>query len=252
MMRCALIILAFGSSRKEAYTATLEPLKNILEHKYSIPVYIVFTSDIIRKKLKECDMNIYSLQGAIDDIRLRRIEKIYIQPYNMFSLLDEGLLKKKTEHENIVMGLPVLPKDEKKVVEKINDILLSYDSDYNKTWVLVAHGSKKTNNDIFYKLQNSLNNKGFKNLVIGTLEGEPSIYSLIKDLKTKKTKDINLMALMMMPGIHVMKHMAGEEENSWKSILVSNGFNVRVITKSLGEDKKFMSLWMEKIDDLLK
>ena len=57
---------------------------------------------------------------------------------------------------------------------------------------------------------------------------------------------------MVVAGYHSINDMAGDEEDSWKSILVKNGFEVITVTKGLGENEAFCDIFVDHAVDAAK
>ncbi len=61
---------------------------------------------------------------------------------------------------------------------------------------------------------------GYKNVFIGTVEGEPedtACEAVIEKLKNAGYKKVILRPLMVVAGDHANNDMAGEDDDSWKS-----------------------------------
>jgi sirohydrochlorin cobaltochelatase len=54
---------------------------------------------------------------------------------------------------------------------------------------------------------------------------------------------------MVVAGDHSINDMAGDEEDSWKSILVKNGFEVVTVAKGLGENDNFCNIFLNHAVD---
>ena len=62
-------------------------------------------------------------------------------------------------------------------------------------------------------------------------------------------KKVNYKPFMIVAGYHAMNDMAGDEANSWKSVLEKNGFEVVVVSTGLGENDDFAAIFVANIDD---
>ena len=54
------------------------------------------------------------------------------------------------------------------------------------------------------------------------------------------------MPLMMVAGDHAINDMAGDEEDSFKSMLLKEGYNVDVYLHGLGENAAVQNLFVKK------
>jgi hypothetical protein len=67
---------------------------------------------------------------------------------------------------------------------------------------------------------------GFKNVFIGTVEGEPeetACENIIETVKAAGYKKVILRPLMVVAGDHANNDMAGDDEDSWKSMFTASG-----------------------------
>ena len=80
------------------------------------------------------------------------------------------------------------------------------------------------------------------------MEGYPEIDLLKSLLVKKKIKKAYLMPFMSVAGGHAINDMAGEEEDSWKSILTEAGIDCVPILKGTAEFDPFVDIWVEHIN----
>jgi sirohydrochlorin cobaltochelatase len=84
---------------------------------------------------------------------------------------------------------------------------------------------------------------------IGNVEGYPGIEEVMETLKLYGIKKVILKPFMVVAGDHSINDMAGNEENSWKSILMKNGFEVVTVAKGLGENDNFANIFVNHAVD---
>lgn len=87
---------------------------------------------------------------------------------------------------------------------------------------------------------------------IGTVEGFPGIEDVMESLRLYGIKKVILKPFMVVAGNHTLNDMSGDEEDSWKSILVKNGFEVIPIAKGLGENSNFANIFVNHAIDAAK
>jgi sirohydrochlorin cobaltochelatase len=59
------------------------------------------------------------------------------------------------------------------------------------------------------------------------------------------------MPLLLVAGDHAVNDMAGDEEDSWKSLLQTEGFEVDVYMHGLGENINIQNLYLEHLEDTI-
>ena len=97
------------------------------------------------------------------------------------------------------------------------------------------------------KLDYQFKDMGYPNIFVGTVEGYPELENVKKLLKKTGLKKIALAPFMIVAGDHATNDLAGDEEDSWKSLLEAEGYEVRCILKGLGEYPQVRSLLAEHI-----
>ena len=87
---------------------------------------------------------------------------------------------------------------------------------------------------------------------IGVVEGYPSVDNIIGRLKHNTSKKVLLKPFMIVAGDHAVNDMAGPEEDSWKSILEKDGYEVNAVLVGLGSNNGFAQLFVDRIADAAK
>ena len=88
--------------------------------------------------------------------------------------------------------------------------------------------------------------------VIGTVEGFPTIEDVIETLNLYGIKKVILKPFMVVAGDHSINDMAGDEDDSWKTILEKNGFEVVTVTIGLGENDNFANIFVDHAAEAAK
>ncbi len=89
------------------------------------------------------------------------------------------------------------------------------------------------------------NHHGFPQIYMGTVEGFPELSDILPALKAVGYRQIHLMPFMIVAGDHAQNDMAGDGEDSWKSILEANGFEVSCHLMGLGELPEIRKIFVE-------
>ena len=87
------------------------------------------------------------------------------------------------------------------------------------------------------------------NVIIYTVEGWPSLESIMPKLKADGIKKVTLIPMMMVAGDHANNDMAGAEPDSHKSILEKAGFKVDTYIHGLGENAAIRKLFVERANE---
>lgn len=93
-------------------------------------------------------------------------------------------------------------------------------------FVFMGHGTAHVARVSYSQMQTQMDKLGFKNVFIGTVEGEPegtSCVDTIAKIKAAGYKKVLLRPLMVVAGDHANNDMAGDDEDSWKSMFTADG-----------------------------
>ena len=93
-------------------------------------------------------------------------------------------------------------------------------------FVFMGHGTSHTAKISYSQMQTQMEQLGYKNVFIGTVEGEPeetACENVIEAVKEAGYKKVILRPLMVVAGDHANNDMAGDDDDSWKSMFEASG-----------------------------
>ena len=90
------------------------------------------------------------------------------------------------------------------------------------------------------------------NYLVGTVEGYPSLDEVSADLEKMGIEKVVLLPFMIVAGDHANNDMAGDEEDSWKTILKGQGFEVEAVLQGLGEYEGVQNMVVEHLRDAIE
>lgn len=114
--------------------------------------------------------------------------------------------------------------------------------------VFMGHGTDHHANSAYPTLEYTFHALGYSQVLVGTVESFPDLKNVMAKLKIAGKKNVALMPFMLVAGDHAKNDMAGEED-SWKSELEDEGYEVRVILKGLGEFSGIRKIFLEHIEE---
>ena len=220
-MKKAVLVVSFGTSYKETREKTIEACeKKIKEGLEGYDFFRAFTSNMIIRKLKNRDgLHIENPIEALDRLYKEGYQEVIVQTLHIICGEEFNKLKEQVESYK--------DKFEKIILGRP---LLTYIEDYKESGI---------------------------NAYVGTVEGYPEIEHVIRRLEANNIKTVNLMPFMLVAGDHAINDMAGDEEDSWKSIFESHGFEVKIHLQGLGENPCIQDKFMrhahncvEKLEDI--
>lgn len=250
----AILVVSFGTSYNESRDATIGAIENAIADAF--PDYEVrraFTSQIIIDKLKERDgLEIDNVGEALDRAVADGVKTLVVQPthlmdgYEYTDLADE-LKEYEANFDAVVLADPLLTSDEDfdAVAAAITEHTASYD-DGETAICFMGHGTEADSNEVYPKLQETVTAAGFENYFIGTVEAEPTLEDVMTAVTEKGVyKKVVLEPLMVVAGDHANNDMAGEEEDSWKSVFMAEGFEVECLIEGLGENEAIRQIYVD-------
>ncbi len=246
-----ILVVSFGTSYNDSREKTIGAIENAVQS--ANPDYEVrraFTSQIIIDKLKERDnLEIDNVEQAFDRLVSDKVKKVVVQPTHLmngyeYDDLAEAAEQYKDKFDAVVMGKPLLSSDDD--FQKVAEILPKITANKDDTaYVFMGHGTEHDANGIYAKLQTQLSNN--KNYFIGTVEATPTLDDVVKLAKDGGYQKVALQPLMVVAGDHANNDMAGDEEDSWKSVFTKEGFEVECVLKGLGEFTEIQNIYVDHV-----
>lgn len=250
----AILVVSFGTSFDDSRDITIGAVEKDIQEAF--PEYEVrraFTAQIIIDKLKkESGEEIDNVTEALDRAVADGIKNLVVQPTHLMNGLEYNDLKDELEKyadsfEKISLGDPLLTSDDDfdKVIAAITDATKDQAADEETAIVYMGHGTEADSNKVYAEMQEKLTAAGFGNYYIGTVEAEPSLDDVVKALKENgKYKKVVLSPLMVVCGDHANNDMAGDEEDSWKTILTGEGYEVETLMQGLGQIEAIRDIYV--------
>lgn len=252
----AVIIVSFGTANLEALKF-LENFENEVRSSLNEKYYVckAFTSSALTNVL----LNKYGkivprLEEVLFKLGNEGYKEVYIRPLHIIEGSEFAVVKNIIKEYNysfskITLGKPIMGKDEKDLLEGCNLIAESMEKklDKDKSIVLVGHGSKTIDTESYDRLKDTFNKKGFRNVYMGTLEGEIRKEDILKELLKDNIKEVLISPILMLPGNHIKKDILGDK-NSWKALFEENNIKVNYVEKSLLEYDEIRKFYIDKIN----
>ncbi|WP_432352771.1 sirohydrochlorin cobaltochelatase [Anaerotruncus rubiinfantis] len=254
-----LLVVSFGTSYNDNRDLSIGSIENALQSAY--PDYEVrraFTSQIIIDKLKERDgLEIDNVTQAMDRLVADGVREVVVQPTHVMS----GY-----EYDDVVAE--VTPYADKFGSFKLGQALLIDDADYDElisviteetkdynadgtAIVFMGHGTEHEANATYAKLQEHLAKADYGNYFVGTVEAAPTLEDVLGLVKGSGATKAVLLPLMIVAGDHANNDMAGDEEDSWKSVFEKEGFEVECVLKGLGQYPGIQRMFVAHVGKLI-
>jgi len=246
----AIILASFGTSYNSSRSITIGAIESTFAE--SFPGYDIrraFTSGMIINKLKKRDgIVIDTVSEALSKLSEEGFKEVIIQPTTIiegqeYDLICEAAEEFRGRFKSLLTGHSLLSceADYERLINILDEITASEASE-DTARVFMGHGTEHGANSVYAKLQETADELGIKNFFIGTVEAEPDVNDVLKAAKACGAKRAVLSPLMIVAGDHAVNDMAGDEEDSWKSIFEAAGFTTVCRVKGLGGEYQIQQM----------
>jgi len=261
-MKKAILVVSFGTSHLDALENSIEKIEKKIKAEFNdYEVFRAFTAHFIIRKLKEKhDLNIFTPEEALDELKVKGYDEIIVQPLHLIPGEEFDYIKGVVEHRKrdfraVKLGRPIffyqgmngLPEDYSLFIQSIDEVIKGEES-----VILFGHGTEHPSNAVYGMLQTVLVDEGYENIFVATVEGYPTVSNVVKKLKNRGIRQTKLVPLLLVAGDHVKKDMASDEDGSLKSALQKEGIEVKLHMHGLGELDKFDELYIRRVYDSIE
>ncbi|WP_294784592.1 sirohydrochlorin cobaltochelatase [uncultured Eubacterium sp.] len=270
-----ILVVSFGTSFNDSRVADIGGVEKAIQA--ANPDWSVrraFTAQIIINHVQardgeKIDNVDQALQRAVDN----GVKNLVVQPTHLmhgaeYDELVGELDNYKDKFESVTVAEPLLGEvgadatavneDKAKVAEDITAEAVKtagYDSlDAAKAdstaFVFMGHGTSHTAKVSYSQMASQMAALGYENVFIGTVEGEPeetACEAVIEAVKEAGYKNVVLRPLMVVAGDHANNDMAGDDDDSWKSMFTASGNFDKIDTQiaGLGEIEAVQQIYVD-------
>ena len=246
-----LLVVSFGTSFNDSRAQDIKGIEDKLQEAYpDWSVRRAFTAQIIINHVEARDDEVIdNMQQALDRAVANGVKNLVVQPTHLmhgaeYDEMTEAIDGYKDKFESVAIAEPMLGEvgddatvindDTKAVAQAITDEAckeagfddMKAAADAGTAFVFMGHGTSHTANVTYDQMQTQMEDLGFTNAFIGTVEGEPEdteCQAVIAKVKDAGFKKVVLRPLMVVAGDHANNDMAGDDEDSWKSQFEASG-----------------------------
>ena len=240
-----ILVVSFGTSFNDSRAADIKGIEDALQEAYpDWSVRRAFTAQIIINHVQARDGEcIDNVEQALDRAVDNGVKNLVIQPTHLmhgaeYDELMDAVEEYEDKFESVKVAEPLLGEvgddaavvnDDKKAVAEILTAeaveKAGYDSldaakEDGVAFVFMGHGTSHTAKVSYSQMQTQMNDLGYDNVFIGTVEGEPedtACENVIDAVSEAGYTKVILRPLMVVAGDHANNDMAGEDEDSWLS-----------------------------------
>lgn len=277
-----ILVVSFGTSFNDSRAKDIGGIEKTIAAAYpDWSVRRAFTAQIIINHVQARDnAPIDNMQQALDRAVANRVKNIVIQPTHLMHGAEYDEMKEVVEayadkFQSVAISEPLLGAvgttaeevnaDKETVAEAVTAEAVKeagFDSldeakEAGVAFVFMGHGTSHTAKVSYTQMQNQMVQLGYDNVWIGTVEGEPeetACESVIDAVAKEGYKKVVLRPLMVVAGDHANNDMAGDEDDSWKSMFNASGKFESVDTQiaGLGRIEAIQKLYVSHLAEVIK
>ena len=276
-----ILVVSFGTSFNNSRAADIKGIEDALQAAYpDWSVRRAFTAQIIINHVQARDgEKIDNVNQALDRAVNNGVKNLIVQPTHLmhgaeYDELIGELDNYKDQFESVQVAEPLLGEvgadatvinaDKKAVAEILTAEAVKtagYDSldaakEDDTAFVFMGHGTSHTAKVSYSQMQTQMQELGYDNVFIGTVEGEPeetACEAVIDAAAEAGYTKVILRPLMVVAGDHANNDMAGGDEDSWLSMFKASGKFDSVDTQiaGLGEIEGIQQIYVEHTADAM-
>ena len=246
-----ILVVSFGTSFNDSRAADIKGIEDAIQAAYpDWSVRRAFTAQIIINHVQARDgEKIDNMEQALERAVANGVKDLVVQPTHLmhgaeYDEMMEMVDSYRDKFESVAIAEPLLGEvgsdatvinaDKEAVAKAITAEAVKtagFDSldaaaKAGTAFVFMGHGTSHTAKVSYTQMQSQMNALGYKNVFIGTVEGEPeetACENVIEAVKAAGYTKVVLRPLMVVAGDHANNDMAGDDEDSWKSQFEASG-----------------------------
>ena len=246
-----ILVVSFGTSFNDSRVQDIKSIEDAIQAAFpDWSVRRAFTAQIIINHIQARDGEaIDNMDQALERAVANGVKELVVQPTHLmhgaeYDEMMEALEGYKDKIETIRVAEPLLGEvgsdaavinADKEAVAKAIVADTAADGGFadaaaaakeGTAFVLMGHGTAHVAKVTYSQMQTQMGELGYDNVFVGTVEGEPeetACEAVIEAVKAAGYKNVILRPLMVVAGDHANNDMAGDEEDSWKSLFEADG-----------------------------
>lgn len=256
--KTGILAVSFGTSHNTTRARTIQAIEQEIQAAWpDIPLFRAWTSGMIRKKLARTTGEIIpGVKEALAQMAEEGITRVVLQPTHVIDGIENQRMQEDAGaftgvFQQIAFGRPLLSTMED-LTEAAGILADSfYFPDPGEHLILMGHGSAHSANQVYRQLETCFHKAGYSRIHVATVEASPSLSDVIEKLQGKNVTRVHLAPLMIVAGDHAVNDMAGEEPDSWQSVLTRCGYPVTCHLKGLGEYPEIRRMFLSHLEEAL-
>ena len=276
-----ILVVSFGTSFNDSRVQDIKAIEDAVQAAFpDWSVRRAFTAQIIINHVQARDGEVIdNMDQALERAVANGVQELVVQPTHLmhgaeYDEMMDALADYKGKIGKISVAEPLLGEvgsdasvinADKEVVAKAVVADTAADAGFadaaaaaqaDTAFVLLGHGTAHVAKVTYKQMQTQMQELGYDNVFVGTVEGEPEgtgCEEIIEAVKAAGYKNVILRPLMVVAGDHANNDMAGEDADSWKSMFEAAGFDsVTAQIVGLGSIQAVQELYVAHTQAVMK
>ena len=247
--RQALLMVHFGTTHDSTRLKTIDAINEKVRQAFPDYEFAeAYTSRIVASRLAKRGIVKPSVTDALLGLRAKGCRRVVVQPTYIIDGIEMQRLRNEVEQvrpffDDIQVGTPLLyTVDDAQQVCQLLVARHKAERKKREHVVFVGHGTEGPATALYSQLDYMLAAAGHDNYHVATIEGYPTLQTLIARLKQQHAKTVMLVPLLFVAGDHATNDISVE----WREALEREGFSVRLCIEGLGEVPEIQELYMSR------
>ena len=258
----AIVVMTFGTTFKDTRAKTIDATVDAIKAAHpGVKVVTAYTSHIIIDRVKAKEGITYPTpEEALDQLKADGYTRVALASLDVIPGMeyqyDKGVFENyKKNFKKMTLGTSLMYwQGQENQADDVTETLKALSTQFPElgkedALLIMAHGTPQVSNAYYSVIQAKIDEMGYKNVFVYTVEGWPSLETVMPKLKKNGIKHVTLMPIMMGAGDHANNDMAGADPGSHKSILEAAGYKVDAYIHGVGENKAIQGLYVRRAND---
>ncbi|THB69971.1 MAG: sirohydrochlorin cobaltochelatase [Desulfovibrio sp.] len=257
--KVGILLVAFGSTIPEAREALAHVEVRVSEQYPDTEIRWAYSAALVRSILREQGLEYDSpamalarmMEDGFTHVAVQSLHTIpgeeyhgLLQTAHAFSGMPKGM-------DTVLVGSPLLATagDLQAAADAIMANLPTERTPGDAV-ILLGHGTHHPGDAMYAALQYHLWQRD-PNVFVGTVEGVPALDDIRPILAERTITKAYLLPFMAVAGDHAINDMAGDEPDSWNSILTADGVETVCVLKGTAEYDAVVDIWLAHLASAL-
>ena len=224
-------------------------------------VITAFTDRTVIGRIKAKENTVYQTPGeALTQLAAEGYTRVAVVPLALIADEEYERCKKiceigKDKFKRLTCALPLMYSQEQDEVAgdvqtTINAVSGQFPRQQKKeALLLTASGTDKPSQTCFLRMQSKFDDAGYTKVFVSTLNGNPTLDTVIGKMKAAKVKSVVLIPFMLTTKDDGAEDVIGDGDQTQNAKLTAAGFTVSIYSHGLGENAAVRNLFVRRADE---